>query len=845
MSLKIGDIERQYLSEFVDIASLKQNLAIAQDEIKGYSLRINEDFSTPVKKAAESLFGMNLAEITTLPSDAISKKKELYNRDKNNPLLPQVDLLIDKLSLYSQLKQDIAQKEQELSEAQVGYFISEQNRIKEKNQLIQESIQLFVELGKVINETNISDIKEAYLTQELGKIIPIDENEKRIRDAQLAKLSADAKYLEDKTLLSGKKEGVFSLLSDAKKQPKTEIGSQLTAVVEIFNPSALLGFIEKYGKQFGSLSIVQRDLLEKTKDYFVAISSVSQSKNAVIEQQLAVREANKQKALADYELQNSAADATIKINNLNKTLAIRQLLLDKVISQKQSEISLAQIQETAAKAQISNTERLINLNNKKYSQGLLTSREYLTEQIRLQQQLGDNWDAYLQAQLATQNALRARQSELVDNEVRNIARKFELEQAYQDKLSKQLDLKVKSLDLDKQLIQAQFDLGKAQRDSVVTGLESQLNLIQKAKEAFKELATNNKLIPQWMTINRFRHFEQQQATVAYEQALIKQMNMGGVDVGLGNISYIKSLLNSPNDYNKERGQIELTKLELRFLDAQYNIENKIANQKFDSLLKEQKLAKELLEIDLQRNQLQAQQAVFAARRAELQSKSDISAAQGELRKSAQIPDPIERYRAEQDARTKLSIAEQGLGLSRLELDAAQEFLHSQQQLAGNARNAQEATQKSAVSQYQSSESARKMAQELDRARTASEGMNKETERAVRQGGFSNPEKPDVFYKADGNTIKFTGSSQKQREEYLRSVNLDIQTGMPLKYNDEIKRNNRSNRDFGESGIKSLHSKIDSINSRPSNLYVQSNNPVADAGNIYSDISRNKARSNYL
>lgn len=165
--------------------------------------------------------------------------------------------------------------------------------------------------------------------------------------------------------------------------------------------------------------------------------------------------------------------------------------------------------------------------------------------------------------------------------------------------------------------------------------------------------------------------------------------------------------------------------ELDILAKRSQIEDEIAAKKLEGLKLEQEYQRKALQLDLQRQKIAAETAVYDAESAKLAAAKSKLEAEGALRIAEIKKDPI----AIESAKVGLEIAGREIELSDKRLDNAQKNLGIQDELVKNATMAQELNQRTAIDQQLATDSARKQSTTLERAEAMA--PKKETEE---QGG---------------------------------------------------------------------------------------------------------------
>ncbi|HYX19153.1 MAG TPA: hypothetical protein VE944_33335, partial [Nostoc sp.] len=151
--------------------------------------------------------------------------------------------------------------------------------------------------------------------------------------------------------------------------------------------------------------------------------------------------------------------------------------------------------------------------------------------------------------------------------------------------------------------------------------------------------------------------------------------------------------------------------ELDILAKRSQIEDEIAAKKLESLKLEQEYQRKALALDLQRQRIAAETAVYDAESAKLAAAKSKLEAEGALRIAQIKKDP----QAIESAKVGLEIANREIELSDKRLDNANANLGIQDELTKNATMAQEITQRTAIDGQLAADSTRKQQGALENA----------------------------------------------------------------------------------------------------------------------------------
>jgi hypothetical protein len=451
-------------------------------------------------------------------------------------------------------------------------------------------------------------------------------------------------------------------------------------------------------------------------------------------------------------------------------------------------------------------------------------------------------DGIRKEQISTEKALIQNQQETEINGIERLQKveedRYKLAVSGIDEQKAALELYTASLERTAKLEESRYNLGKALSDVAVSGLEIKKSNADRALDLSRKLRDEN------------------------------------IDPGVKGEVY------------SQLGSLGFGSSELSILSKRSQIEDEIAAKKLESLKLEQEYQRQSLKLDLQRQKIAAETAVYEAQSAQLAAAKSKLEAQSALRVAQIKKDDI----GIQSAQVGIELADRGIALADKRVDSAQKNLAIQDELAQNAVKAQTATQGNAIAQQQAADSARKQAGALERVDAIAarrEALAKRNEASIAseskqdQGnksteGWENPytQKPgeDIFaYNLRINTMKMQGQivetkntasivdqsgfnySKGMRNELslspkkldippMDTTALDLQasrlkapdtTSGYAQFAEALKAANQGI----EQRLDTLSDRILQLASSPRSLSVTSANPIDHAADFYNKIAR--------
>ncbi|MBD2437361.1 tape measure protein [Nostoc sp. FACHB-110] len=530
------------------------------------------------------------------------------------------------------------------------------------------------------------------------------------------------------------------------------------------------------------------------------------------ENRLAVQQTTLQRKLKEIEFANKKAESAIALNQTTGTTQAKQRLLASGLTQTgQDQFALLQntIDQKATTDKITLLKSEIAQTKKMRQDGLLTGREAAEKEMALNQELAQNNLQLVDQKIAGEEKYR----ETVE---RNIQRIMQAEENRYKSLTSQLEAQKAGLELYsaslervKTLEESRYNLSKALSDAAISPLETKRDNANRALELSRRLKDDN-LDPT-----------------------------------------VKSAITS------QLGALGFGTNELEILAKRSQIEDEIAAKKLEALKLEQDFQKKSLQLDLQRQRISAQTAVYDAQSAQLSAAKSKLEADAALRIAQVKKDPA----AIESAKIGIEIANREADLSNQKLDNAIANLGIQDELSRNAILAQEVTQRSAISQQLAADGARKQASALERVE-ASVKKTSETQHSALSTQHSNVEgweNPYIQKKGEGlfayesrlNWARMTGQlietnnrTWTKSDEVIggglppidkTATMVDAAKVVPAASNivDSLKMANQGI----EQRLDTLSDRILQLANTPRSLSVTTPNPVDDAAKIMNDVSR--------
>ncbi|MFN6572380.1 tape measure protein [Dendronalium sp. ChiSLP03b] len=557
------------------------------------------------------------------------------------------------------------------------------------------------------------------------------------------------------------------------------------------------------------------------------------------ENRLAVAAAVKDRKLKEIELVNKKAETAIALNQTNATAKAKQdLLAGGLTATAQDEFALAQnsVEQKATTDKIALIKDQLAQTKKLRLAGVLDAREATDKELSLNQELAQNNLQLVDLKIAEEEKYR----EIVERNIQKIVQaednRYKSFVSQLDAQKSALELYNQSLDRTAKLEESRYNLGKALSDAAIAPLESRRDNANRALDLSRKLKDEN-LDP------------------SVRGEINSQLNALGFGTN-----------------------------ELDILAKRSQIEDEIAAKKLEALKLEQEYQKKSLQLDLQRQKIAAETAVYDAQSAQLSAAKAKLEAEAALRIATIKKDDV----GIQSAKVGLEIAQREIGLSDKRLDNALQNLSAQDELSQNAVMAQEATQRTAIDQQLAADSARKQANALERAESSVKKMEQPLKESADKGLSSGDkanvdgwENPYIQKKGEGlfaynlriNKMRAEGQIVETRNTvntldtkgYKYDLALNRQQGnLPpvdntaqMTQNAQIKPPEQSNGysqfvDALKTANQGIEKRLDTLSDRimqlantPRSLTVQTPNAVDDAADIMNRIGRGQVAATGL
>ncbi|MCC5640349.1 tape measure protein [Nostoc sp. CHAB 5844] len=419
------------------------------------------------------------------------------------------------------------------------------------------------------------------------------------------------------------------------------------------------------------------------------------------ENRLAIQQAVTQRRLKDIEFANKKAESAIALTQTNATRQAKEKLLAAGLTpQAQDQFSreLNAIDQNTTTDNIALIKKKIAQNQESRKKGDIDPKQAAEIQMSLNQELAKAQEQLVDQKIAGEekyrevverNVQRIMQAE--DNRFKSLTSQLEYQKAG-------LELYSASLERTKTLEESRYNLSKALSDAAISPLETKRDNANRALELSRRLKDDN-LDP------------------TVKSAITSQLGAMGFGTD-----------------------------ELQILQQRSQIEDEIAAKKLEALKLEQAYQRQALQLDLKRQKIAAETALYDAQSAQLSAAKSKLDAEAALRIAQAKKDPA----AIDAAKTGIEIANREIDLSNKRLDNALANLGAQDELARNATLTQEATQRSAIDQQLAADGARKQASALERVESSVKRTS-ETQHSALSTQHSNEgwENPFIQKKGEG------------------------------------------------------------------------------------------------
>lgn len=490
---------------------------------------------------------------------------------------------------------------------------------------------------------------------------------------------------------------------------------------------------------------------------------ISDAEKQRTEQSAAAIEAVRRKQLADLELANQKADANLQLSKTVRITAIKEGVagqnfgidyqgeLDFAASDRQTQRDTLAAETVGTEQEIALIKEKLRQNQDSKRKGLLTTKEAVTAELQLQQQLAQANQTRVDQEINAQRLLR--EEEKAQRELRLKAIQDDLDAnkgaidlkiAGFEKEKNGRDLINASLERSKELMQSQVDLQKALTDGAIAQTQIQLDAANAQLSSVSRLAAGGTSFPVRNVLERqtgafgvgrgrdvikklSADEGQDPAARKKLESELRSLNVGISPADISQMQRLVGRLNQPGLTPGKRSQVEgqlqplLEKInapELAALDQKAALENKLSEQKLAALDAEQQATKALKQLDLERAKINAQNAATEARIAFLRAQ------QGSLEANAKVDSEIEGGDPAKIASAKrgAELAGQIEGFAQQQVVNADKNVAIQDELSDRALKALDISQKTAVEQFKGADALRKQNQELERANVLAKGL---------------------------------------------------------------------------------------------------------------------------
>lgn len=448
------------------------------------------------------------------------------------------------------------------------------------------------------------------------------------------------------------------------------------------------------------------------------IASIAQHEGQILDLRLTQQQQARERSLRILEDANRRAIALIDNSQLQADIAVKRGALNLPLNEDSDRSVSSRLEENqaaATRARITQAQtELKQLSRANFE----TDADYTNKRIELESNLGN----LIKQNLDEQLGLAKRN---LDDAVIGINRRVEGEKVRGDLAIQNLedektalDLFNASLDRSKQLLESRSSVSKAISDAAITQGEGEIALLDQALQIRQKLNDENLTDAQ---------------KSAYS-GLLSQLGGGST--------------------------------ELDILARRQQLEDSVAQKRQAALVAEQKLARDLLDIDLQRQRATAQTAIFEAEIARDRALIARLEAVGQLNEAEVKQDD----RLVNLAKQRLDLQDRIVASTDKQLANAEANLDIQDELAKNSLAALDAQQKGALESAASAEKLRNVSQDLLKIDTKykSTEEKKENKGIERQEQLSPDIKPTITT-SEKPQYKFKSLLQKRSYEMLGIV----------------------------------------------------------------------------
>lgn len=399
---------------------------------------------------------------------------------------------------------------------------------------------------------------------------------------------------------------------------------------------------------------------------------------------------------------------------------------------------------------------------------------------------------------------------------------------------KRKELMSQIYNINKQILEVDKNGTEKSRERQNLLQSQQLNLYKTQKDYELQIRESRKAVLGLMDSALDRQKQLLQSQGEYKKAVIEgaiaenEIRLQGYDQAQDVLKKSKEK-DADSAYKDILSKLGLGNNETDILRNRQQMEDDIAKQKYDALIQEQALSTQLLNIDMSRQRIAAQQLVLEQKIAAERAKIAVVEAQYQLDEAKRSGDTEEIKLAEY----RLAINKNILNMTNQQLASAQENLQVQYQLADNSKKTLRAQQETAMKQFQLNDRNRNIAQEIQAADLRTE-LNKNKPQ-TNDGGLAT----GVNQTPVQSMLMNNGSLRSQMESKFPSFNTSARSMQEM-----INRSSSGNSELGGK-IDNLNKNLVSAVNSPRTLNVSAPEPVSSAAKIMNDVTKMQAQGSGL
>ncbi|MBD2771167.1 tape measure protein [Iningainema tapete] len=657
-----------------------------QKEIRDKELKLAQ---VRIQIAQKTTEGKRLAEEQTLKEFTEANEKAMFALQKNEN--SQIIGIRSQQLLGGKNSEDadteIARVQSTTAKKELQQAVSELAKFKELRQQgkvnAETSAKQELDLTKQVSSAALKAIEAEIAAREALK-------QKRIRDIEeiatkeefgiSQKLSASTKQIKAQQL-SGK--------IDDKEASRQSLDADISATQSRI--AAKQQEYDRIKKLRAEGTLTTKQYAERERSLLTEVASLE---GQLLDQRLSKQQQYREKVLEGIEFANKKAEAAIAQSQVERNIALKQRtreggdLFGEANQPTVARLSNEIDQDTnRAEAELIKT-KILQVEEER-DKRIITTKEATEKILALNTELAQKNQQLIDLEIDAEAKLRDERIAAVE-QVRHVQEgRFKLAVNYLEQEKANLDLYNQSLERTAKLEESRYNLKLAVSDAGISGLDIRKGNADRALELSRKLKDEN------------------------------------LDPKVG--QEIKSQLNS----------LGFGDSELQILEKRSQIEDEIAAKKLEALKTEQAYQRQSLLLDLQRQKIAAQTAVFEAESGRLSAAKARLEADSALRIASIKKDPV----AIEIANIEVQLANREVELSDRRLQSAQENLNIQDELTRNAIMAQEATQRAAIDQQLAADSARKQSAALEKVEASATKISSELKDKNSNGGESETKNP--------------------------------------------------------------------------------------------------------